>query len=81
MEVTEDQQLVLTVLVKGSGTGNVMEILQWAPEKFEKGFLLANELQNLDAVKLLYSNFNKNLIVVELTLVGEAEGKRISVTR
>jgi len=58
-------------LTKG-GTANVMEALNWGPEDFEKGFELANDLQNRDAVKLLYSNFNKNLIVVELTLVGMA---------
>jgi hypothetical protein len=42
---------------------------------FDVGFQFANEMQNKDLVKLLYSNFNKNLIVVELTLLGIKEGK------
>lgn len=57
------------------GTGNVMEALAWDAERFEEGFTLANDLQNRDWVKLLYSNYNKNLIVVELTLVGLSKAK------
>ncbi len=57
------------------GTGNVMESLAWDAERFEEGFVLANDLQNRDWVKLLYSNYNKNLIVVELTLVGLSKAK------
>lgn len=47
-----------------------MEFLNWSQVDFDKGFEFANNLQNKDLVKLLYSNFNKNLIVVELTLEG-----------
>lgn len=54
------------------GMGNVMEALGWDTTRFEEAFMLANDMQNLNYVKLLYSNFNKNLIVVELTLVGLA---------
>jgi hypothetical protein len=50
-----------------------MEILQWPVSKFDEGFVLANDMQNSNLVKLLYLNFNKNLIVVELTLVGQSE--------
>jgi len=53
----------------------VMEALQWDVSRFDEGFAIALDIQNLDYVKLLYSNFNKNLIVVELTLVGLAKGK------
>ncbi len=53
-----------------------MEILEWPVSKFDDGFMLANEMQNDNLVKLLYSNFNKNLIVVELTLVGQREAQR-----
>lgn len=55
---------------KQGGTGNVMDALQWGSARFDEGFVLANELQNLNWIKLLYSNYTKNLIVVELTLVG-----------
>lgn len=74
MILTHDQLTVLRALVKLGGTGNVMEALGWANSKFDEGFQFANDLQNLDMVKMLYSNFNKNLIVVELTLLGEREG-------
>lgn len=58
--------------VRGKGgIGNVMEALSWDSSRFEEGFAIANDLQNRDLVKLLYSNFNKNLVVVELTLPGQ----------
>lgn len=75
MKVTADQLKVIQSIRKAETTGNVMSILDWSPDRFDEGFHFANELQNLNLVKLLYSNFNKNLIIVELTLVGEAEGK------
>ena len=61
---------VLKHLVKAGGTGNVMEFLKYDASDFQKGFDVANDMQNLDYVKLLYSNFTKNLVVVELTLLG-----------
>ncbi len=71
-------QLVLKASLQKSGTGNVMEALNWDATRFDQGFALANEMQNLDLVKLLYSNFNKNLIVVELTLIGVSQAKEQS---
>jgi hypothetical protein len=61
--------IVRAIYQKG-GTGNVMEALGWDSSRFEEGSLIALELDNLNYAKMLYSNFNKNLIVVELTLVG-----------
>ncbi len=69
------QRQILKAVAAQGGTGNVMEALQWERDRFDEGFLLANDIQNLDYVKLLYSNFNKNLIVVELTLVGLARSR------
>lgn len=69
------QRSVLKSLTRSGGTGNVMELLKEEVTDFQQGFDFANELQNLDLVKLLYSNFNKNLVVVELTLLGEQLGK------
>jgi len=69
------QRSVLKGLTRSGGTGNVMELLKEEVTDFQQGFDFANELQNLDLVKLLYSNFNKNLVVVELTLLGEQLGK------
>lgn len=74
MQLTETELLVLQSLVKKGTMGNVMEYLNWPQSDFDKGFEFANNLQNKDLVKLLYSNFNKNLIVVELTLVGTKHG-------
>ncbi|MBS1951446.1 MAG: hypothetical protein OJF59_000564 [Cytophagales bacterium] len=67
--------LILKFIYKQGGTGNVMEALGWDASKHEEGFIIANEMQNLNYVKLLYSNFNKNLIVVELTRVGIGAAK------
>ena len=68
--LTNIQLDVLKQLVKAGGTGNVMEFIKYDVTEFQKGFDLANDMQNHDWVKLLYSNFNKNLIVVEITLLG-----------
>jgi len=70
MILSETELLVLKKLSQTGGTGNVMEFLDYSTQDFDKGFEFANNLQNKDLVKLLYSNFNKNLIVVELTLPG-----------
>ena len=68
-------QLILKAVFQKGGTGNIMEALNWDTTRFDEGFTLANEMQNLDLVKLLYSNFSKNLIVVELTLLGVGKAK------
>lgn len=73
MNLTNHQVIILDKLVNGNGTGNVMEILNWNSVQFDESFVIANEMQNLNLVKLLYCNFNKNLVVVELTLFGESE--------
>lgn len=70
MSLSTDELLVLQKLSTAGGTGNVMELLNYSAVDFDKGFEFANNLQNKDLVKLLYSNFNKNLVVVELTLLG-----------
>lgn len=63
-------------IIKGIGdngtSGNVMEILGLDQSNFQRGFDIANEMQNRDMVKLLYSNFNINKIIVEFTLLGKA---------
>lgn len=74
--LTKNETKILSKIIESNGSGNVMEILEWPDSKFEEGFMLANEMQNNNLVKLLYSNFNKNLIVVEQTLVGHSELKR-----
>jgi hypothetical protein len=73
--LASDQLTILKYLTQTGGTGNLMEILDYDFSRFERGFSLANEMQNLTLIKLLYSNFNRNLIVVELTLVGESNAQ------
>jgi hypothetical protein len=67
-------------VIKGVGnigtTGNVMEILGYGQADFQQGFDVAIEMQNRDLVKLLYSNFNQNKIIVEFTLLGKAAYER-----
>ena len=73
MNPSKTQLDVLKRLVKAGGTGNVMEFLKYDASEFQKGFDLTNEMQNLNYVKLLYSNFDKNLLVAELTLLGRTK--------
>jgi hypothetical protein len=70
-----DYTPLLKFIHQKGGTGNVMEALGWNNSRFEEGSQIALALDNLNYVKMLYSNFNKNLIVVELTLVGTAATK------
>ncbi len=70
MNLNQTELIIIQNLAKAGGTGNVMEFLNLGALEFDKGFSIANEMQNKDLVKLLYSNFNKNTVVVEITLVG-----------
>jgi hypothetical protein len=63
---------VLMGIGEAGGHGNVMEILRYDQSAFEEGFAIANSIQNMDLVKLLYSNYNLNKIIVEFTLLGKA---------
>lgn len=67
-----DYTPILKFIHQKGGTGNIMEALGWDSSWFEEGQRIALDMDNLNYVKSLYSNFNKNLIVVELTLVGIA---------
>lgn len=68
------EELINRVLkgVGSRGFGDVMEALAWNQADFQNGFNLANTMQNMDLIKLLYSNFNQNKIVIEFTLLGKA---------
>ena len=74
--IVMDHTSLLKFIHQKGGTGNVMEALGWDSSQFEQGSRIALELDNLNYAKMLYSNFNKNLIVVELTLVGTAMGNK-----
>ncbi len=70
MKLTGEESIILQHLAKVDGTGNIMEFLNFVHSRFDEGFVIANNMQNKDLIKLLYSNFNKNLIIVEITLLG-----------
>ncbi len=70
-----DHTPILKFIFEKGGTGNVMEALGWDSSRFEEASQIALDLDNLNFVKQLYTNFNENLIVVELTLVGIAKAK------
>jgi len=65
-----DYTPILKFVLQKGGMGNVMEALGWDSSRFEEGSKIALALDNLNYAKMLYSNFNKNLVVIELTLVG-----------
>jgi hypothetical protein len=62
---------VLNAKTDHSDMGNVMEILGYDQYDFQKAFDIAIEMQNRNLVKLLYSNFNANKVIVEFTLLGK----------
>jgi hypothetical protein len=71
--ITEaDVMKVINGVGDNGTTGNVMEILGYSQADFQQGFDIANEMQNRDLVKMLYSNFNQNKVIVEFTLLGKA---------
>jgi hypothetical protein len=71
-----DHTPILKFLLQKGGTGNVMEALGWDSSRFEEASQIALDMDNLNYVKQLYTNFNKNLVVVELTLIGIAMAKK-----
>lgn len=56
---------------------NVVEALNYDPQNFQRAFEIALAMENLNLVKLIYSNFNTGKIIVELTLPGKAESKKM----
>ncbi|HZY78558.1 MAG TPA: hypothetical protein VFE50_03480 [Cyclobacteriaceae bacterium] len=66
-----DQKIkeVLKSTGKAGTIWNVVDILKAKPDEFQHCFDLANEMQNRDLVKLLYS-FYPTKVMIEMTLVG-----------
>jgi hypothetical protein len=50
---------------------NVLDVLPYGPDEFQRAFEVALEMENQNLVKLLYSNFNAQKIIVEFTLLGK----------
>ncbi len=51
---------------------NVIEVLGYDSDKYQRAFDIALEMDNRSLVKLLYSNFNVGKVVVEFTLIGKS---------
>ena len=80
LEMTGDHIVDKVILGIGNegGNGNVMNALGFQQDNFQTGFEIANNIQNMDLVKLLYSNFNQNKIIVEFTLLGKKRYEDLS---
>jgi hypothetical protein len=65
-----DYTSILKAIHKKGGSVNVMDLLGLEATKFDEGFHFAINLQNLNYVKLVDANYNRNQIIVELTTVG-----------
>ena len=50
---------------------NVIEVLGYSRENFQHAFDIALAMDNKNLVKLVYSNFDQQKIVVEFTLLGK----------
>ncbi|HYG02808.1 MAG TPA: hypothetical protein VD927_10210 [Chryseosolibacter sp.] len=50
---------------------NVIEALGYSQENFQRAFDIALAMDNRNLVKLVYSNFDQQKIVVEFTLLGK----------
>ena len=61
---------ILKAIQQKGGTVNVMDLLGLEATKFDEGFHFATNLQSMNYVKLVDSNYNRNQIIVELTSVG-----------
>ena len=65
----------ILAVIKGLGAiggfGNLMKILGYGRDQHQRGFDLANEMQNRDYIKLLYASYTQNVISVEMLLPGK----------
>jgi len=50
---------------------NVIEALNYSPDKHQQAFDIALEMDNRNLVKLLYSNFDAGKVIVEFTLLAK----------
>jgi hypothetical protein len=51
---------------------NVIEVLGYDANNFQKAFDIALQMENRNLVKLIYSNFNALKVVVEFTLLAKS---------
>jgi hypothetical protein len=77
MGFEDEIAIVLSAKKPDTDMINVVQALNYDQSKIQQAFDIALAMENLNLVKLLYSNFNAGKIVVELTLPGKAESKKL----
>lgn len=77
MKFPDKISTVLRASVADTDMINVLDALGYKQENFQEAFDIALEMENQNLVKMLYSNFNAGKIIVELTLPGKAESKKL----
>ena len=79
MDIHQIQTEILAHLVglgREGGMSNVMVLVKNQMPEYQKAFDIANEMQNLDWIKIIYCSPQTNIINVELTLKGKQEFAR-----
>jgi hypothetical protein len=76
MNFEKEIEIILRSRRPDSDMLNVIEVLGYQQDNFQRAFDIALEMDNQSLVKLLYSNFNAGKVVVEFTLIGKAASRR-----
>ena len=71
MNFDKEINLVLQARRMDTDMINVVEVLGYSSENFQRAFDIALQMENRNLVKLLYSNFNAGKIIVEFTLLAK----------
>jgi hypothetical protein len=75
MAFEKEIDIILNARKRDTDMLNVIEVLGYEQDNFQRAFDIALEMDNQSLVKLLYSNFNAGKVVVEFTLIGKAKGQ------
>ena len=73
MEFEKDIATVLQSRKSDTDMLDIFEVLCYAPDKFQRAFDIALEMDRRNLVKLLYSNFNAGKVIVEFTLLAKKQ--------
>jgi len=71
MEFEKEIATVLQSRKPNTDMLDVIEVLGYGAEKFQRAFDIALEMDRRNLVKILYSNFNTGKVVVEFTLLAK----------
>ncbi len=71
MKFEKEIETILKSRKRHTDMVNVIEALQYGPDKYQEAFDIALEMDNRSLVKLLYSNFDAGKVMVEFTLLAK----------